>query len=226
MARCRLDNVAHDCHKPDMNYERRKPDGAVKSLVILLHGLGANGADLISLADSWRGILPQTLFISPDAPDHCDMAPVGYKWFSLQSRDPSDIARGVENAHPLLQTFITDRQQEHSIATDRTALVGFSQGTMMALHTGLRTPEPIAGILGYSGALAAAPPPPSEPKTRIRLIHGEADDVVPVGALHHVEESLRNAGYAVKATTTPHLGHGIDTDGLANGGAFLKEIIG
>src|SRR5579871_1369604 len=127
--------------------------GKPQSVVVLLHGLGADGGDLIGLAPYWAPQLPTTEFLSPHAPYPCDMAPYGRQWFSLQDRSPNMIVAGVQAAAPILEAYLDDVLRERGLPPERLALVGFSQGTMMALHVGLRRPQRLAGIVGYSGAL-------------------------------------------------------------------------
>lgn len=204
-----------------------KPD----SLVILLHGLGSNGQDLISLAPHWAQTLPGTMFVSPDAPFACDMVPPGYpnsyQWFSLQSRDPQDMLRGIKIAEPILTRFIKAQMQRFEIESKKTALVGFSQGTMMSLYTAPRFDAALAGVLGYSGALLGGEElgNPGMHKIPVELIHGQADDVVPVEAYHAAKETLKQFGYLVSGHTTPFLTHSIDQNGLVSGAQFLQKIL-
>src|SRR5437764_5067505 len=129
--------------------------GQPRHLVILLHGLGADGNDLIGLQQHWGRLVPEAEFISPNAPFPCDMAPYGYQWFSVQDRTPPAVLAGVRAAAPMLDGFIDDELQKRGLDEGDTALVGFSQGTMMALYVGLGRAKPLAGILGYSGRLIA-----------------------------------------------------------------------
>lgn len=212
-------------------YKHQRSEAAPSSIVLLLHGLGSNGRDLISLAPHWDEALPDTLFISPDAPFPCDMVPPGYmdsyQWFSLQDRDPYKILQGVQAAAPLLDQFIGGVLAEHNLPASRLALAGFSQGTMMSLYVGPHYKERLAGVLGYSGALVW----PGDTdftklqKLPVRLIHGEADDVVPVGAYHMAREALMAAGFDVSGHTSPGLPHSIDGQGIESGGQFLAGIL-
>lgn len=209
-------------HKP-------APDIQPASMVILLHGLGANGQDLISLAPRWAAGLPETVFIAPDAPFPCDMAPAGYQWFSLREWTPESILEGVKTAAPLLQNFIDGQLEKYDLAAGRLVLMGFSQGTMMSLYAGPRYRDKIAGILGYSGALIGEKELRQSPdkfhRPPVHLIHGEADHVVPVEAYHHARAGLGKAGFDVSGHTTPGLAHGIDETGIQSGGAFLKKCL-
>lgn len=201
----------------------KKPE----SMVILLHGLGANGADLISLARYWEQALPDTIFISPDAPFPCDMAPVGFQWFSLQDWSPESILEGVKTAAPILNDFIKSMLEKHEIPASKLALVGFSQGTMMSLYVAPRYAEKIAGVLGYSGALVGAEglAQAGIHKIPVRLIHGDVDMVVPVQAYQMAKLALETAGFAVSGGITRGLPHSIDEDGIESGAAFLSEIL-
>ena len=202
------------------------PEEKADSLVILLHGLGSNGRDLISLAPMWAPELLNTVFVSPDAPFACDMVPPGYpdsfQWFSLQDRDPHIVLQGVQRAQPILDSFITEQIEKYDVTPERTILVGFSQGTMMSLYTAPRYPAQLGGVLGYSGALCGEP---EGNKMPICLVHGEADDVVPIDAYNHARGKLIGAGYKVSGHSTPGLTHSIDQAGLDAGKVFLKEAL-
>ncbi|MGB0720630.1 MAG: alpha/beta hydrolase [Bdellovibrionales bacterium] len=212
------------------NTYEHAPKGPIKSLVILLHGLGSNGRDLVSLAPVLAQNLPETVFVSPDAPYACDMVPPGYpdsyQWFSLQDRDPKAILQGVMAAQPILDSFITEQIEKYNVPPEKTVLCGFSQGTMMSLYTGPRYPEKLGGVLGYSGALVGPlGGPHDENKISICLIHGEADDVVPISAYHHARGALIGAGFEVSGHTTPGLAHSIDQSGIDTGAAFLQQVL-
>lgn len=198
---------------------------AAKSLVIFLHGYGADGNDLIDIGRMWSTELPDTAFAAPHAPDPCAMAPVGRQWFPLQRLEPDEFRIGVYQAAPLLAAYIDAERARHTLPMSAVALVGFSQGTMMALHAGLRLPEPVAGIVGYSGALAAPESLQAEmtSKPPITLYHGDQDEVVPVSATHDATKFLNAANVEVSAQICPGLGHGIDQIGLVGGLAFLKD---
>lgn len=200
--------------------------GAPKSLVILLHGYGSNGEDLIGLVPHWRHAFPDTLFISPNAPQICPGAPGGYQWWPITSMDPQSRIAGARAAAPILDAFIDAQLSRYGLSEDKLALVGFSQGTMMALQVGLRRPRPVAGILGYSGMLADEGGL-SEITNRppILLIHGDADPMVPVAAFHHAGATLQGLGYEVGGHVSPGLGHSIDLDGLQMGGNFLHKVL-
>lgn len=199
--------------------------GKPQSLVLLLHGLGADGNDLISLAPYWAPLLPNTEFVSPHAPFPCDMAPYGRQWFSLQDRTPAMMLAGVRAAAPILDAFIDAELKKRGLGDDKLALVGFSQGTMMSLYVALRRPRPCAGVLGYSGALVGAEGLIGEVTSRppVLLVHGEADPIVPFQAMAVAAAGLRAAGIAVETLARPGLPHSIDDAGLTKGGAFLAQ---
>lgn len=199
-----------------------------RKLVMLLHGLGANGDDLIALAPYWAQALPEAEFLAPNAPFPCDMAPFGYQWFSLQDWSPESLLGGVRMAAPILDAFIDQALAERGLTDADLALVGFSQGTMMSLHVAPRRAAPCAAILGYSGALLGSELLATEAVSRpdTLLIHGQLDDVVPAAALPAAESALKSQGFPVTGIVRPGLGHGIDPEGIALGAGFLKEKLG
>lgn len=201
--------------------------GKPKQLVILLHGLGADGNDLIGLARHWARMVPAAAFVAPNAPFPCDMAPYGYQWFSAQDRSPAAVLAGVRAAAPMLNAFIDEALAERGLADRDLALVGFSQGTMMSLFVGLRRAKPMAGIVGFSGRLLAPEMLASELRSRppILLVHGTEDPLVPYGSLAAAETVLKEAGVPVETLTCPGIGHSIDENGLRRGGHFLKDVL-
>ena len=199
--------------------------GPAKQLVVFLHGYGANGDDLIEIGRIWQQWMPETAFVAPHAPDAVPMAPAGRQWFPLTMRDPSEYWRGVAAAGPGLGEFLDAELVRHGLEDRRMALVGFSQGTMMALHVGLRRARAPAAIIGYSGMLAGPEQLPREIKAKppVLLIHGEEDAVIPVAALKVAREALANAAVPVQWHISAGLGHGIDEVGLRQGGEFLVQ---
>lgn len=198
---------------------------APRSLVILLHGYGSNGADLIGLVPYWRAALPDTLFLAPDAPQACPGAPGGRQWWPLTSLSQEARATGVRISAPALNAYIDSHLAAHGLTEEVLALVGFSQGTMMALHVGPRRTRPVAGILGYSGMLADPDALAHEVVTKppIMLLHGDADEVLPVTAMFQAKTQLENLGFEVSAHVSPGLGHSIDENGLQRGANFLAN---
>jgi phospholipase/carboxylesterase len=202
--------------------------GKPTSLVILLHGVGADGQDLIDLAQHLGPLLPDTAFVAPNAPEPCDMAPYGYQWFSLQDRTPSVMAAGVDKTAPVLAHFIEGELAKRGLDAGRMALVGFSQGTMMSLHVGPRLSPGPAAIVGFSGALLGADRLPAEARSTppVLLIHGDADGVVPFQAMAAAVAGLAGAGIAADSVRRPGLGHGIDGPGLDAAAEFLVTHLG
>jgi phospholipase/carboxylesterase len=201
--------------------------GKPRRLVILLHGLGADGNDLIGLAPYWARLLPDAEFLSPNAPFPCDMAPHGYQWFSSQDRTPEAVLGGVRAAAPILDAFIDEALEQRGLGSGELALVGFSQGTMMSLFVGLRRAEPVAGIVGFSGRLLAPELLASELRSRppTLLVHGTEDPLVPYSSLAAAETTLKAAGVPVETVTSVGIGHSIDDQGLRRGGQFLKKVL-
>lgn len=202
------------------------PNGASpRRLVVLLHGLGADGNDLFGLAPAFAPALPETAFVSPDAPFPCDMAPYGRQWFSLQTRDPAAILAGVKDSARILDGFLDDMLEKYRLDDSKLALVGFSQGCMMSLYVGPRRAKRIAGIVGYSGRLVGDTAE-FKSKPPMLLVHGDADQVVPPDSLPLAVAALEKAGVPVEAVARPGLGHGIDPIGLERGRDFLVKVLG
>src|SRR4051812_36415964 len=201
--------------------------GSPRKLVILLHGLGADGNDLIGLQQYWGRLLPEAEFVSPDAPFPCDMAPYGYQWFSVQDRTPTSLLAGVRAAAPSLDAFIDEELQKRDLTPGDAALVGFSQGTMISLFVGLRRAAPVAGILGYSGRLIAPELLAGELRSRppVLLVHGTDDPMVPFESLAHAETALKSAGVPVETLACVGIEHSIDPEGLQRGGVFLRQVL-
>jgi len=202
-----------------------------RQLVVFLHGYGADGNDLIALGQEWQSLLPDAAFVSPHAPEPCAQAPVGRQWFGLTFRDPDERWQGVNKAAPALNAFLDAELARHSLPPARLALVGFSQGTMMALHVGLRRAAAPAAIVGYSGMFVlpaeetAAEAAIREIRARppVLLIHGERDDLIPAQALFAAAQALAALEIPVEWHLSPGIGHGIDPEGLRHGGEFLAR---
>ena len=204
--------------------------GTAQQLVVFLHGYGADGNDLIEIGRSWQELLPNAAFVSPRAPEPCGQAPVGRQWFALTFRDPNERWVGVNKAAPVLERFLDAELARHKLPPSALALVGFSQGTMMALHVGLRRAATPAAIVGYSGLLVLPPDLNAESfaaeiKSRppILLVHGDRDDLIPAQALFQAAQGLAALDIPVEWHLSAGIGHGIDGEGLRHGGEFLAR---
>jgi phospholipase/carboxylesterase len=196
-----------------------------QSLVILLHGYGSNGQDLISLTPYWRPNLPNTAFVSPDAPFPCEQG-IGYQWYSLEEYTPKSLLAGSEKANPILSNYVEKLVDETGITWDKVVLAGFSQGGMMTLYTGPRLPQKVGGLLSYAGALVGGGALQNVHKPPVCLIHGEGDEVVPFEAYGHARQLLNQYGFEVSGHSTPGMGHSIDHAGVKAGQLFLQKVLG
>ena len=205
-----------------------KSGGAPRQVVILLHGLGADGDDLIGLAPYFAEALPDAEFLSPHAPYPCDMAPYGRQWFSLQDFGQEAMLRGLEAVKPLFDSYLDAVIESRKITAADLALIGFSQGTMLSLHGALRRKQPIAALLGYSGMLVAPDRLIGEITARppVMLIHGEQDTVVPFEAMELGRRALEALAVPASTLARPGLGHSIDDEGLAEGIRFVAAMFG
>jgi phospholipase/carboxylesterase len=202
--------------------------GRAASLVVLLHGYGADGADLIGLAKPLSTVLPDAVFVAPDAPSPCSVNPLGKQWFPIPWIDGSSesaMRAGFLKAAVALDDWLTETMTREGVAAAQTALVGFSQGTMMGLHVGPRRPATLAGIVGFSGRLADAGPEaaPLQSAPPVLLVHGDADEVIPVDAIHETRAGLAAQGLPVRWHVCHGLGHGIDPEGLRLAAGFLSS---
>ena len=197
-------------------------------IVLLLHGYGADGDDLIGLAPAWAPAMPDALFVSPHAPFPCEGAPFGRQWFGLHGRGDELRLAGLRAASAMVDGFIDDLLEETGLAPSALTLAGFSQGTMLALHAGPRRARPLAGILGYSGRLLAPELLEREAQSRppVALIHGERDELVPYASMAETAAALEGAGFAVETHGRPGLGPGIDPAGMQAGLAFMARLAG
>jgi len=202
--------------------------GAPGHTVIFLHGVGDSGSGgLLSIGNLWQSALPDTEFLCPDAPFPFDMGPMGRQWFSLRDFDPKAMLQGAQKAAPYLNEYIDHVLETRKLAAGKLALVGFSQGTLMALYAAPRRPQAVAGIVGYSGVLVGGETLGREKKSAppVLLIHGTADEVVPYAGLEPSERGLRTAGIPVTSFTCHGTGHTIDERGLVEGLKFLQKLL-
>ena len=213
--------------------ERREPlSGTTKSVVVFLHGYGANGADLLGLADPLGEHMPDTLFVAPDAPESIPGMPFGLQWFPIPWIDGSseeEAERGLNAAAEDLNAFLDALMVDEDLLPEQVVLFGFSQGTMMALHVAPRREDEVAGIVAFSGRLLAPELLKDETLSRppVLLVHGDADDVVPPQSLPQAAEALQEAGWQdVYAHIMKGTGHGIAPDGLQVGLAFMTDKLG
>lgn len=211
---------------PTLDGPRLSPaaGGKATRLVVFLHGYGADGADLIDLGRAWSEALPDAAFVAPDAPEALPFEALGGRqWFALTERDMREYRLGVEAARPVLESFIDDELDRWQVDASALALFGFSQGAMMALHTGLRRKIPPAAVLAYSGLLAGPDRLEDiQTNTPVLLVHGREDDVVPSYHLTASRDALRDRGVRVESHLMEGLGHSIDERGMVLGGRFLK----
>jgi phospholipase/carboxylesterase len=195
--------------------------GPATHLVVLVHGYGADGNDLIGLASHWQGLLPTVAFAAPNAPTRVPGAP-GFQWFPISRIDPHEMQKGVEIAGPVLEDYLDAELARLGLPPENLALAGFSQGTMLSLHVGLRRKVKPAAIVGFSGMLPAPPPESAAPFPPILLTHGDSDQVIPPQALFMAATQLGLSGAAVQWHLAGGMGHGIDPEGLAMAGQFLN----
>jgi phospholipase/carboxylesterase len=204
--------------------------GTPKQLVVLLHGYGADGNDLIDIGHAWRQGLPDAAFAAPDAPEPCAESPMGRQWFRIDRSDPAGRWKGVTSIAPVVHRFLDAELKRHNLPSAALAIVGFSQGTMIGLHVGLRRATPPLAIVGYSGRLTA----PNQTdfaamrdeivsRPPVLLLHGDMDMVVPPESLAFSAQGLKDLGIEAETHMSHGIGHGIDQDGLQRGGAFLAR---
>ena len=192
--------------------------GPTTHLVVLVHGYGADGQDLLGLANHWQGVLPTVAFVAPNAPTRVPGS-TGSQWFPISRIDPHEMQKGVEVAGPQLDEYMDGELARLGLPPENLALAGFSQGTMLSLHVGLRRKVRPAAIVGFSGLLAGLPPPGEIPP--ILLTHGDSDQVIPPQAMFMAATQLGAAGARVQWHLAHGMGHGIDPEGLAIAGEFL-----
>ena len=214
---------------PIVNGKSLKPRSGAdpQQIVMLLHGYGSSGADMIALAPHWQDALPDALFLAPHAPQRCGTMGAGYQWWGLTGFAPAALAAGAAAAAPAIAAFIDRKLEQYGLTEAELALVGFSQGTMMALHVGLRRSRAVAAVVGYSGMLTSTAELAHKdfPKPPVLLVHGSADPVVPVAALHLAESELRRLGVPVTTHVSFGVAHSVDPVGLRLGRDFVARAL-
>lgn len=210
---------------------RASATGKDSSLMILLHGYGADGDDLMGLATQMAPYFPDTVFVAPDAPEKCAGNAAGFQWFSVPQVDSSTednaVAGMVQSAEDL-DAYLDQMMQAEGVSADKTVLFGFSQGTMMALQVAPRRQDSLAAVVGFSGSLMLPDALRDEVVTRppVMLLHGDKDEVVPPEALSKAEFALDTLGFEVYAFVMENAAHGIASDGLSVATGFMREKLG
>ncbi|HIF09105.1 MAG TPA: phospholipase [Sneathiellales bacterium] len=212
---------------PKLSGPRVEPQSgaAPEHLIVLVHGYGADGNDLIGLAGPWAQAMPNVAFVAPNGPEPCAMSPFGRQWFPLTNQGAEERREGVRQAAPVLNKFIAQELDRYGLPETKLALVGFSQGTMLSLHVGLRRAHSPAAIVGFSGMLTGTGYLADEVtvKPPVLLIHGSDDEVIPVSALDHACTALEGVGIKVKTHVSDGIRHGVAPDGMELGAAFLRD---
>ena len=217
---------------PIVNGKSLKPRSGSdpKQIVVLLHGYGSSGSDMIALAPHWQEALPDALFLAPHAPQRCTMMGAtmgaGYQWWGLTGFAPSALAAGAASAAPAIDAFLDRKLAQYGLTEAELALVGFSQGTMMALHVGLRRKSAVAAVVGYSGMLTSVADLAKDfARPPVLLVHGSADPVVPVAALRMAEAELERLGVPVTTHVSIGVPHSVDPVGLGMGRDFVAKAL-
>jgi phospholipase/carboxylesterase len=203
------------------------PKGKITSAVIFLHGLGSNGRDLLSIGEIISPSLPGTAFIAPNAPFETSFSAGGYQWFEYWGRTPFQIADDIAHTSPLIVELVESVAARFNIPHSKIVLCGFSQGTMMALYTGLRQIEGLGGIIGFSGIMMT-PETLAFEKLKVMppvlLVHGLQDAVVPAMASQQAQMVIKSLGGEAKYIQRPYLAHSIDQEGINAATKFCQDI--
>jgi len=199
--------------------------GVPQQIVLLLHGFGSSGSDLISLAPQWQQALPNALFLAPNAPQPNSYLATGYQWWPLTAFTPRALAAGASRSAPAIDAFIDRKLGQYALTETNLAIVGFSQGAMMALHIGLRRPHRVAAVVSYSGMLTGADELSQMPITKppVLLVHGSADPVVPAAALPAAQSELERLGVDVTVHVSAGVGHTVDPAAIRIGREFVAK---
>lgn len=215
-----------------LNIHKTEPASAIaKQLLVFIHGYGADGRDLLGLAQPMAQVFPDMMFVAPDAPSQCAASPMGYQWFPipwLDGTDPTQAQIAMGSAVAQFDAFLDQLSADTGVAAEQTILFGFSQGTMMALHIGPRRMHQLGGIVGFSGRLLQGDSLLKQTQSRppIQLLHGDCDEVVPYSDMKEAEQTLRDAQFDVRSYTMVGTGHGIAPDGLQVAVDFIRHILG
>lgn len=203
-------------------------EGRPQTIVFVLHGYGADGANLLDLADAFRTSLPKPVFICPDAPfPHEFMPEYGRQWFSLADRDEQKLISGSETARRILLKFVDEMLAKYGLSYKDSIFTGFSQGCMMALYTALKLPAECRCVVGFSGTIVSTEDTIANAKSKpkICMIHGNEDDIVPCALGKFAAKTLKQTGIACEFHELPNLGHSIDERGINIARNFLRNVI-
>ncbi|RZI46452.1 alpha/beta hydrolase [Candidatus Finniella inopinata] len=209
---------------PKADHKGDHKAGRLEKLVVLVHGYGASGDNLLDLSYHWQDSLPNAFFAAPNAPETCEVNPFGYQWFGLPDLSPVNIRLGLDRATPVLQNYLQQLMTTYQLAPQDVAVVGFSQGAMIALDMMFLMPT-LAGVIGYSGVFLPPKRPSSPPQTKALLVHGTLDMVVPYSALIQSQSALKDYGVSFETHTCHGLDHSISPDGIQVGRAFLNQVL-
>jgi phospholipase/carboxylesterase len=227
---CTVENYAFSTGEPKMTQDFSGPSlspaagGKPDSLVVLIHGYGSDGEDLLFLGNAWSSLLPHTLFIAPHGPVICEGNPSGKQWFGLRDWDPARILKEIQAITPAFNRYLDGLLKLHNLPPEKLALVGFSQGAMLALHVGLMRPR-CGGVVAYSGAFLDDPTEFKIARPPVLLVHGTEDQVLPASLSQDAEQRLKTLGVSTTLFLLPNLEHTIDPRGLGMGGSFLKDVL-
>lgn len=200
---------------------RRDSTAPAQWLVVFLHGYGSSGADLMAFADYWQASMPEVAFVAPDAPTPAKDG--GFQWVNKRPGHDPKLYDDAVAAQPAIDAFIADELARLGLDASRLALVGFSQGTLTALHIGLRQPVPPAAVLGFAGGLVGREYLAADITSRppVMLVNGELDELAPIYGMHVSVKALAEAGVVAAGQAIPGLAHAVDANALVIGARFL-----